>query len=146
MDLQVALSLPPHQQREHLVGACLLGHLEEVRWWLSLGVPGYSLEPSEFDEDPLFHAVRGNHLPVVRELLQRGAPVNATFAFGWTSLHHACFQMNPNLIRVLLSYGADLDAHTHSGDIPEDKLLDREPHYVECLTLLEEARQGCSLK
>ena len=56
---------------------------------------------------PLHSAVTGRSLPIVRELLKRGAPPNARQQAGWTPLHAAAQNGDPAMVRLLLDHGAD---------------------------------------
>ena len=56
---------------------------------------------------PLHSAVTGRSLPIVHELLKRGAPPNARQQAGWTPLHAAAQNGDPAMVRLLLDHGAD---------------------------------------
>jgi hypothetical protein len=69
----------------------------------------------EAGSTPLTLAVRGGDLPLVRELIRRGAPLDATGQGGFTPLGLAAFLGDDLMMRELLRQGANLDAHGATG-------------------------------
>jgi uncharacterized protein len=67
---------------------------------------------------PLHSAASSRNLPVVIELLKRGAPVNARQQQGWTALHAAAQNGDPDMVKALLQYGADPHAENDDGKTP----------------------------
>lgn len=59
---------------------------------------------------PLSGAVANENIDLVHVLCQRGASVNARNAFGNTALHLAAASSNPSMAKVLLRYGALVNA------------------------------------
>ena len=55
------------------------------------------------------------HLEVVRELLARGAAVDAAMNDGWTSLHFSSLKCQLEIVRELLSRGANPRLVTNGG-------------------------------
>ena len=55
---------------------------------------------------PLRFAVQYGHIAVVNLLIQNGAEVNTKFASNKTSLHHACYNGNMEMCKLLLDAGA----------------------------------------
>eukprot|EP00904_Undaria_pinnatifida_P003933 jgi/Undpi1/13540/HiC_scaffold_8.g03199.m1 len=87
------------------------------------GVPGIvaalldaGLDPNGRDREgwaPLHDAAWGNHVEVLRLLLQAGAEKNAsTGRGGWTALHLACRYTSVDCVLELLRWGVDLDPKT----------------------------------
>lgn len=85
------------------------------------GVPGIvsallgaGLDPNERDHEgwpPLHDAARGDHVEVVRLLLQAGVGINTrTGREGWTPLHVACRYTSVGCVLELLRWGGDLNA------------------------------------
>lgn len=64
---------------------------------------------------PLTLAVRGGDLPLVRELIRRGAPLDAIGQGGFTPLGLAAFLGDDLMMRELLRQGANLDALGATG-------------------------------
>jgi ankyrin repeat protein len=58
----------------------------------------------------LMNACLEGHLEIVRELLGRGANVNAANRIGFTSLMAACQQGDLEVVRELLAHGANVNA------------------------------------
>jgi uncharacterized protein len=57
---------------------------------------------------------------IAKSLLEHGAEVNHAQKHGDTALHWAVSDRNPELIRMLLAAGADLNAKTSQGYTPMD--------------------------
>lgn len=76
---------------------------------------------------PLHIAAAGKSADIVRQLLRRGAFVQACGTHVQaTPLHFACAKGNFEIARILLKYGASLDAVTTTGHTPL-ALLPRTP-------------------
>jgi ankyrin repeat protein len=56
---------------------------------------------------PLHSAVSSSNVEMTRDLLKRGAPVNARQQHGWTPLHAAAQNGNLEIVEILLQNGAD---------------------------------------
>ena len=69
---------------------------------------------------PLHSAAAGGNLATVRDLLARGAPVNARQQLGWTALHSATQNGNSEMVDALLQHGADAAARNDEGVTPLD--------------------------
>lgn len=67
---------------------------------------------------PLHLAVLRGHVPLVRLLLQRGAPVGAADHAGRTPLHEAAWQGHSQVAELLLLRGAPAGARTGDGLTP----------------------------
>lgn len=61
---------------------------------------------------PLFHAVKGGHLPVVQLLIKAGTDVHVKDANGSTLLHESAEGGSDDVMKFLLSSGAKVD-HFH---------------------------------
>ena len=60
---------------------------------------------------PLFQAILKGHLATVYILLCNGASVNPTWSYTLTNpIHEASKQNDINIVRILIAYGADIDA------------------------------------
>ncbi|TDA41701.1 MAG: hypothetical protein DSO07_03190 [Thermoproteota archaeon] len=66
----------------------------------------------------LIIAVYQRDLEKVKELLDRGADVNAKDIFGDTPLHIAARNGHLDIVKLLLERGADVNARNESGDTP----------------------------
>ena len=63
----------------------------------------------------LYMATAANKLDVVRELLARGAAVDARCATGESPLIIAAYHGHTSVLRELLAHGADVNARTNAG-------------------------------
>ncbi|EJX06124.1 ankyrin repeat protein [gut metagenome] len=86
-------------------------------------------------ETPLMLAVFKNRRDYFDQLLQRGAGVNN--AGGWTALHYAATNGRTEMLKRLLSLGADVNAQTQAGVTPLH-MAARTP-YRDCVLLLLKA-------
>ncbi|KAK4039397.1 ankyrin repeat-containing domain protein [Parachaetomium inaequale] len=68
--------------------------------------------PCALEHTPLHNAVMGNDSDTARALLHGGADPNCAARGGMTSLHFAAYQRNAKMVKLLLDYGASLDAMT----------------------------------
>jgi len=95
----------------------------------------------------LMVVARTGHVDTARLLLERGARVNATEQWGEQSaLMWAAAQRQPEMIRVLLEHGANVDARGHTQDW--QRKVTAEPRIKIMQTggftpLLYAAREGC---
>ena len=72
---------------------------------------------SQFLTEELLHAITNNDFRAVEELINSGADVNASFEGldGWTPLIQSAYQGNTEIVKVLVSAGADLDLADSTG-------------------------------
>ena len=72
---------------------------------------------SQFLTEELLHAITNNDFRAVEELIKSGADVNASFEGldGWTPLIQSAYQGNTEIVKVLVSAGADLDLADSTG-------------------------------
>ncbi|CBJ27731.1 Ankyrin [Ectocarpus siliculosus] len=71
------------------------------------------------DASPLLLAVVGGHLEAARVLLEGGAEVGAKNSKGLTPLHVSCLKPNPEMVSLLLLWGADTNARDRKKRTPE---------------------------
>jgi hypothetical protein len=69
-------------------------------------------------DSELLEAARKGDVRKVRELLDRGADVDARDKYGWTPLHLAAYRGYAEVARLLLDRGANVDARDDVGDTP----------------------------
>jgi len=80
---------------------------------LLLNTPGIDLEAKARNGDtPLMLAAFHGYLPLVKTLLSRDVEVNRP---GWTALHYAAINGNPEIIKTLLDASAYIDAESAEG-------------------------------
>uniref|UniRef100_A0AAY5E9P1 Ankyrin repeat and SOCS box containing 14b n=1 Tax=Electrophorus electricus TaxID=8005 RepID=A0AAY5E9P1_ELEEL len=105
-------------QRTALHEASLLGLEDYVYLLLQSGANPNVCDSSE--HTPLALAAQAGHLNVVEILLEKGASVlSKPQSPGSTSvLFEAAASGNPDIISVLLEYGADPNTPTHTGHLP----------------------------
>jgi ankyrin repeat protein len=71
------------------------------------------------NETPLTLAARGGHMRICALLVAEGADINATeHSVGYSALHEAVDKGNINLIKLLISKGADVDLPARYGETP----------------------------
>jgi ankyrin repeat protein len=92
--------------------AAIAGQLGAVRLLLDRGA-----DPSlSTGITPLMHAAMYGHVSVVRELVTRGAALNAAHpATGATAFHAACAENQPESVAALVELGCDIEIKTPNG-------------------------------
>ncbi|KAG9269583.1 dynein axonemal heavy chain 12 [Astyanax mexicanus] len=105
-------------QRTALHEASLLGLEDYVYLLLQSGANPNACDASH--HTPLGLAAQAGHLNVVEVLLQKGARIwsNPQSPEAPSVLFEAAASGNPDIISVLLEYGADPNAPTHTGHLP----------------------------
>ena len=115
---QAIIDLPHGPNREtRLVWAASRGKLARVRELCDWGA---DVEARDMHGGtPLFIANLGDgRLDIMRELMKRGANVNAVTKYGLSTLHVAVLLGRLDLVRELLAHGADIEASGHDGWTP----------------------------
>ena len=98
--------------------AAEFGYVDMMALLLDHGASPDSRGPT--GEPVLFAALRSGSMPAVRLLLDRGASVDATDpVFEQTALMVAVRQNLPDAVSLLISLGADVNAYTLMGEVPE---------------------------
>lgn len=88
--------------------ACELGDEAAFHEFLSRH-PHAAESLSETDRQKLPNAAQNNNTNAVRLMLEAGWPVNTAGEMGATALHWAGFNGNPEMARVILRFGPDLE-------------------------------------
>ena len=86
---------------------------------LALGADLDAQDPT-FGVTPLVWAAMQGHDAATRELLRRGADVNAPNRDGSTPLHGAAFMGRASTVALLLDNGAKVNAQNHNDETPLD--------------------------
>ena len=97
--------------------ASSMGHIDIVRTLLSRGAAlrlKYSNGPSH-EDSPLCLAAKSGHLDVVQELLMRGTSALQKDERNWQPLRYAAFYAHPEVVGLLLKYGATVSSGASSG-------------------------------
>ena len=68
----------------------------------------------------LIQAVQGGHMPLIGQLINGGAQVNAIDAWGRTAAHYAVSNNNLQALKFLLSSGAEANLTNNDGNTPFD--------------------------
>ena len=97
-----------YYRQSALVDASLNGKLSRMKFLLALGADANEFEcPNVRCLTPLVAAVEANQSEAVRLLLARGANVNKRLRRGQTALMFASYKGNTEMVKFLLSNGAD---------------------------------------
>ncbi len=88
-------------------------------------------------DDPLLDAARRGELEAVRELIRRGADVDAVRGDGMTALHFAAERGHAEVARALIDAGAAVGAGTRIGRYAPLHLAARGGHGTIVARLLE---------
>ena len=63
---------------------------------------------------PLHIACKESSIQTIEEIIFQGSMINIPDLVGWTPLHMACYYNRPDVVLLLLKYGANYN--THNGD------------------------------
>ncbi len=114
-----ALVNAPHAQGFTPLGlAAFFGHKAAVQVLLARGAEVDAVDASRFANTALDAAVAGEHLEVVKVLLQNHASANVRAAAGHTPLHKAAMNGNLEIARLLIDAKADVNATDDAGKTP----------------------------
>ena len=105
------------KRKERLIEGAKTGNLEMVKDALDDGAD-INKSRNNDDKTPLYAASEKGHLEVVRELLARGAAVDAAIYGGWTPLLVAILKGHLEVVKALLARGASVDAAMNDGATP----------------------------
>nr|XP_057924267.1 ankyrin repeat and SOCS box protein 13-like [Doryrhamphus excisus] len=113
--------------------ACIQGNAEIVRLMIASGA---ELEAYDVHFGPPLHiACAKAHLNCARELLLAGAKVNSR-KFHETALHHAARLDKPDMIELLVDFGANVHSTDNLGKKPVEYATPASPVYT-CLRFYE---------
>ncbi len=104
-----------------LIKAIKKGNVEEVKKLIAEGADVNKNQAFSPNWPPLYFAIYGNHLEIVRLLLDKGVDVNRCFEVTnnscWRPIHVAIAKGNAKIVKLLLERGADI----HLSDNPQHK-------------------------
>jgi ankyrin repeat protein len=91
---------------------------------------------------------------MIRHLISRGVPVNATDRYGNTPLHYAARTDHVEAMQALLDAGAEVDPVNEEGITPLRQLFLKQPFNVDAIDLLlsrganmhQSSKEGVSVK
>ncbi len=100
--------------------ACFFGHEKVARYLVEKGVEVNAVSQNAMAIQPLHAAAAGNHLGIVKLLLEAGADANGPQGGGFRPLHTAAQNGSVELARLLLKHGADISLADHQDRLPRD--------------------------
>lgn len=100
--------------------AIFFGHPESALALLEAGANINMASRESMKVTPLHAAVASGQISIARELLKRGAKVNARSENDFVALHEASARGNIEFAKLLLDNGADINAKTTDGKTPLD--------------------------
>ena len=106
-----------HALENGVAEACHVGALKTVIRLLDLqAAVGAVSAHDAVRQTPLHSAISGDQTEVVRELLDRGATVNALNDFGVSPLHAAIMKGSAPLVELLLAHKADVNLRAETAE------------------------------
>lgn len=95
--------------------------MKRLKWFVSVLVFAVILTPVlclADMADQLTQAAMENNIPVVNDLIAKGADVNAKSHYGLTALYCAVWNGNTEVIKILIKNGADVNEKSDNGETP----------------------------
>jgi uncharacterized protein len=114
--------------------ACYFGQYEAARYLAFKGADVNQPLKGDSGIRPIHLAVAGNHLDIVRMLIEHDVQINVQHDTGITPLHYAAKHGNPDMLITLLEEGADVNITMEDGMLAAD--LAREHGYTEIAEIL----------
>jgi hypothetical protein len=105
--------LPPS---EPLIQAAMNNDLEEVKRLILFEEADVNVVDGSYGTTALAHALRNGNREMIRELLWRGARVNARLSYKQTALMHLSEETSAEAVRDLLDAGAKVNLRDATGD------------------------------
>lgn len=100
--------------------ACFFGHEQVAAHLINAGANVNAASRNSMVIQPIHAATAGNHLSIVRLLLQSGADPNAVQQDSFRPLHSAAQNGNLAMARLLLEHGADPTLPDAKGQLPRE--------------------------
>ena len=100
--------------------ACYFGQYEAARYLIFKGADVNQALSGGSGICPIHLAVAGNHIDVVRMLLEHNVQINIQHHTGITPLHYAAKHGDPDMLVLLLENGADVSIAMEDGSLPAD--------------------------
>lgn len=97
-------------------------NLAAVRWLFVLGADKSTRDSN--GTTALHTACRTSTIPIIKELIAQGIPLDVTDSFGWTPMHIAVFMCRRDAVVCLLRAGAPLTPRNLKGQTPLDMCKD----------------------
>ncbi|CAK9803701.1 Caseinolytic peptidase B protein homolog [Anthophora quadrimaculata] len=88
-------------------------------------------------EKQFFRAAKYGNIPELVNILKDGIDVNVRHPLGWTALHLAAINARPEVIKVLLKYGADVNAQDEFINV-YGSAIEKGLHTLDVLMIREE--------
>ena len=90
-------------------------------------------------------AIKASDLKSVTAILKKGVNLQEAFNRGWSALHFGCKAGNLDIVRVLLDYGADVNATTELWRTPLDEAVHFRHEPVADLLRLQGGKRGIEI-
>ncbi|GKU86419.1 hypothetical protein SLEP1_g948 [Rubroshorea leprosula] len=113
--LKMALNVGDENCKSFLHVAAARGRKKLCKFLLEEGKLDINVKDCEAGETPLLHATKEGHFPTAAFLLENGADPNSRSWKRRTSLHYAAEHGSKELIQLLISKGAEINAVADCG-------------------------------
>ncbi|XP_026302171.1 caseinolytic peptidase B protein homolog [Apis mellifera] len=102
-----------------------------------IGITITLCEAKNYRDKQFFRAVKYGNIPELKSIIKEGIDINTRHLLGWTALHLAAINSQPEVVKLLLKYGADVNAQDEFINV-YGSAIEKGLHTLDVLMIREE--------